>query len=415
MIDFNDYVIQAHKINKICGQPRMGFSNIIEMQTGLLAVASLEMHSVCTITLDSFTRVNNFEAPLIARKNNKPLNGYPIVSYSINETKDMIDEIFEKFKKPIQVRHGSSKPSQIFQRLVDVGISATEGGPISYCLPYSQTPIREAVREWQKSIEIFQSIGSSVHIESFAGCMLGQLCEPTLLNSLNILEGIFFQKHGLQSMSFSYAQGTSSIQDYAALAALQLLIKKYLPSIRHHIVLYSYMGVFPETILGSTRVIRDSVRVAKKASVSRIIVKTPLESKRIPSIVENIASLEFVDHCYADEVDELYLDIGERDRIFNDACVLIDSVLSLDSEIANCLSSAFNKGILDVPYCIHPDNKNKTQVMIDEKGYLKWSSIGHMPISKSSCIDIKNSGSMSHIFLNSLHFTRKKYDSLKIN
>ncbi|MDO7474147.1 hypothetical protein Q5X58_18305, partial [Acinetobacter baumannii] len=70
------------------------------------------------------------------------------------------------------------------------------------------------------------------------------------------------------------------------------------------------------------------MRVAKKASVSRIIVKTPLESKRIPSIVENIASLEFVDHCYADEVDELYLDIGERDRIFNDACVLIDSVLS---------------------------------------------------------------------------------------
>lgn len=412
MIDFNDYVTNGYLKNKICGQPRMGFSDILEMQTGLYAVASLEMHSVCTITLDSFTRVNNFESPIIARKTGTPLNGYPIVSYSINETKEIIGEIYNKFKKPIQVRHGSSKPSQIFKRLVEVGINATEGGPISYCLPYSQTPIKEAVLEWEKSLQIFKEIGPEAHIETFAGCMLGQLCEPTLLNTLNILEGLFFKKNGITSMSFSYAQGTSSTQDYAALSALQLLIKKYLPEIRYHVVLYSYMGVFPETIRGATRLIRDSVKLAKKASVARIIVKTPLESKRIPTIVENLASLEFVNYCYSENDDQILLDLEERNRIFNDSCLLIDTVLNLDKNIGHCLSLAFKKGILDVPYCIHPDNLNKSQVIIDDRGYLRWSSTGDMPLPKSSQINISQSGLMSDHFLKSLHYIRIKYDNL---
>lgn len=75
--------------------------------------------------------------------------------------------------------------------------------------------------------------------------MLGQLCPPSLLVALSVLEGVFFRQHGLRSVSLSYAQQTHHDQDVEALLALRTLAGEHLAGMDWHVVLYTYMGVFP--------------------------------------------------------------------------------------------------------------------------------------------------------------------------
>ncbi len=74
--------------------------------------------------------------------------------------------------------------------------------------------------------------------------MLGQLCPPSLLVALSVLEGVFFKQHGLRSVSLSYAQQTHRGQDVEALLALRTLAAEHLSGLDWHVVLYTYMGVF---------------------------------------------------------------------------------------------------------------------------------------------------------------------------
>src|SRR5690349_23687750 len=42
--------------------------------------------------------------------------------------------------------------------------------------------------------------------------------------------------------------------------------------------------------------------------------------------------------------------------------------------------SAFHRGVLDVPYCLHPDNRGATRGVITSDGRLRWAEVGAMPI-----------------------------------
>ena len=96
--------------------------------------------------------------------------------------------------------------------------------------------------------ELVADRGGRAHLETFGGCLLGQLCPPSLLVATSVLEALFFVQHGLRSVSLSYAQQTHPVQDIEALAALDRLATELLPDVvDRHIVLYTYMGVFPRT------------------------------------------------------------------------------------------------------------------------------------------------------------------------
>jgi methylaspartate mutase epsilon subunit len=211
-------------------------------------------------------------------------------------------------------------------------------------------------------------------------------------------------------MSFSYAQGTSLAQDVAALRALDSLVATYLPDVRSHKVIYMYMGIFPSTLRGSTGLINDCIQLAKIARAERIIVKTPVESERIPSMEENLASLEFSHYCTTspDGVAHL-LDEYEMQRIVKEATSIIESTLQAGPDIYQAIPAAFEAGILDVPYCIHPNNAGKTKVGIDERGYLCWLQTGNLPVR--STLQMKSSRSGSRALLHSLFYIRDKYDS----
>lgn len=206
---FHAVLDAARRRGALVVQPRMGFSDPARMRAGLGATKAANATTVGTLTLDSFTRVGDFATADRALRERRPLNGYPIVNFPTATTEAMLAGIRDRHF-PVQVRHGSSLPGRIIDALIEAGLDATEGGPISYCLPYSRTPIGQSVQAWQEACEKLATLrerGVEPHLESFGGCMLGQLCPPSLLIAITVLEGLFFRRHGLRSISLSYAQG----------------------------------------------------------------------------------------------------------------------------------------------------------------------------------------------------------------
>jgi methylaspartate mutase epsilon subunit len=245
----------------------------------------------------------------------------------------------------------------------------------------------------------------SVHIESFGGCMLGQMCPPSLLLAINILEGVFFQTYGVKSLSLSYTQQTSFSQDVEALHALRRLGAEFLNTgIDWHIVLYAYMGVFPETAIGCHELQKSAINLAKAGNVERVIVKTVAEASRIPTFSENIDALEFSQKIW-DSMPGPF-ENAASDVIYEEAKAIILNTLNIDANIDKALSKAFSLGIMDVPYCLHKDNKGDTKSYIDNNGYIKWANSGSMLTSKIE----SNKKINPYDFLKMLSYTKHKFD-----
>ncbi|MCX4744346.1 methylaspartate mutase [Kitasatospora sp. NBC_01287] len=377
---FHAVLDAARRRGALVVQPRMGFSDPARMRAGLSATKAANATTVGTLTLDSFTRVGDFAAVDRALRERGPLNGYPIVNFPTATTTAMLAGLRGR-DFPVQVRHGSPLPGRIVDALIEAGLDATEGGPISYCLPYSRTPVQRSVLAWQEACQKLAALregGIEPHLESFGGCMLGQLCPPSLLIAITVLEGLFFRRHGIRSISLSYAQQTNEEQDREAVLALHEIAAELLGDTSWHVVIYAYMGLYPETEHGALNLVADAARLAVRTGSTRLIVKTAAEAHRIPSIAENVTALEVAARAAAGT--------GRRPAppvdtgIKAEARALIEAVLDLNEDIGKALVRAFAQGYLDVPYCLHPDNAGRARSVISEQGRLEWSRTGSLPI-----------------------------------
>ncbi|MEU4219861.1 methylaspartate mutase [Actinoplanes sp. NPDC026623] len=391
-------------------QSRMGFSDPAQMLDGLRAVRDAPVESVGTITLDSFTRTGQLRRARDEVLRGTPLNGYPLIAHGAAVTRELIAE-FDQSVFPIQLRHGSARPYALFKEMLAAGITATEGGPVSYCLPYSREPLSAAVAEWERSCELlaaFDGPASPVHLETFGGCMLGQLCPPDLLVALNILEALFFVQHGVRSISLSYAQQTNPLQDREGIEALRVLAGEWLGGVSWHVVVYTFMGVYPESREGALSLLAASARLAALTGSERLMVKTVAEAFRIPTVAENVQALR----CAAaaargTEPGEAHDDCGE---ILHAARTLVNTVLEQHSSIGAALVAAFRRGLLDVPYCLHPDNANQSRAIIDSAGRLQWASTGAMPIAAYAPAHEARISAAD--LLSMLGYNRARFDSL---
>ncbi|MFJ3900088.1 methylaspartate mutase [Streptomyces sp. NPDC090025] len=405
-------------------QPRMGFGTLDAMGAGLRAVAGARADVVGTLTLDSYTRVGDHTAADLALRDGHDLNGFPIVVHGPGDTRAMIDTAVAG-RIPVQVRHGSAEPLKIFEALLDAGLDATEGGPVSYCLPYSRVPLAAAVDAWAECCELLArgpGDGRPGHLESFAGCMLGQLCPPSLLVALNILEGLFFRQYGIRSMSLSYAQQIHPGQDREAILALRRLAAELLTGMDTHVVVYTFMGLFPATAEGAAAISRDSVELAVRSGAERLIVKTAVEAHRIPTVAENVAALELAaGHAAATAArtgpSDLYpvpapapVPYDLDSETYTEARLLIDAVRSLDGDIGRALVRAFRTGLLDVPYCLHPDNAGLTRTTISPEGRLAWARTGHLPLPQPPGAQDADAGGSAQL-LRMLSHNQRRYDA----
>ncbi|MFF3641385.1 methylaspartate mutase [Streptomyces sp. NPDC002564] len=400
------YVAGARNRNHLVVQSRMGFADPALMRAGLEAVRDAGPRTAGTITLDSFTRTGQFLRAGRAISSGESLNGYPLVSHSDASNARLLRGLdLDAF--PVQVRHGSPEPQEIFRTMLRLGLTVSEGGPVSYCLPYSRVPLRRSIDAWSEGCRILADGGQeSAHLETFGGCMLGQLCPPGLLVALSVLECLFFVEHGIRSVSLSYAQQTNPRQDLEALHALRTLAEKHLPGIDWHVVLYTFMGVYPRTTPGATALLRESAELAAASGSERLIVKTTVESQRIPTVAENVTALRIAAeaaHGATRSTDP------PGSEILDEASALVNTTLSLKSTVGDCLHEAFRLGLLDVPYCLHQDNANRTRTAIDSTGSLRWASRGAMPLTAQA--PANEPGGAADRLLQMLSYNQRCFDA----
>ncbi|MEU6867669.1 methylaspartate mutase [Streptomyces sp. NPDC046876] len=410
---FGSFVRAAQRAGHLVVQPRMGMSDPQLMRSGLRATRQAEAITVGTITLDSYTRLDSHDFARRALAEGVALNGYPIVAHGTATTLGVIEGIAGP-DFPVQVRHGSPSPYAIFEALTAAGLTTTEGGPVSYCLPYSRHPLEQSVADWARCCEMFarlQETGAEPHLETFGGCMMGQLCPPGLLVALAVLEALFFKQHGLRSVSLSYAQQPNAAQDEEAIGALATIAGELLGPMDWHIVLYAYMGVFPRTSAGAALLLEDAARLAVRTGAARLIVKTAAEAHRIPSIAENVAALELAARAASREPAVRTASGGENTGILDEARTIIDAVLALDRSVSKALIQAFATGLLDVPYCLHPDNAGRTRSYLDGEGRLHWCDVGSMPVRRT--VDGRARLSSADL-LSSLSFAERTYDQIAL-
>jgi methylaspartate mutase epsilon subunit len=409
---FHRYVERQRKRGALIVQPRMGFSAMAQMRRGLEAVRGCELPRIGTITVDSFTRLRDFDSVREALRAGKELNGYPIASRTQGENRALLSGLLSD-DFPIQVRHGSASPEHIINAAIEAGLDATEGGPVSYCLPYSRVPLGEALAAWGRACRRLAELerrGVPCHLESFGGCMLGQLCPPSLLIALTILEGLFSRQHGIRSLSLSLAQGTSAEQDVAALLVLRKLAARFLADVSWHVVFYTFMGKFPETPLGARRLIEASAHVAVSGHAERLIVKTAAEAKRVPTIEDNIAALHWAhDAAVAGRLRPIAPNRQEQ-VILEQATFLVEMVLDLSPTLDRSIELAFQRGFLDVPHCLHPDNRNATRATLDDDGNINWARTGNIPFANGLAERRNDVEPTSKDLLGMLSYNQSKFD-----
>jgi methylaspartate mutase epsilon subunit len=377
---FGRFVADVAAAGDLVVQPRMGFAWPEAMRAGLARTRALDAATIGTITLDSYTRTGDHASARRALAEGIPLNGYPIVAHGSAKTAAVLRGVAGP-EFPVQVRHGSAAPEDIVAALIGSGLDATEGGPVSYCLPYGRTSLADAERHWSRSCAMLAELrenGREPHLETFGGCLLGQLCPPSLLVAVSVLEAMFFRQHGLRSVSLSYAQQTSLAQDRDAIAALRRLAAEFLPDTDWHVVLYTYMGVYPRTPAGADRLLASATRLAVHSGAERLIVKTGAEAHRIPTVQENIDALEFA-AATARRTRRLP-ETGDDPEVLAEARTLIESVLCLADDIGAALVAAFRRSHLDIPWCLHPDNAGRSRSYLDTAGWLRWSDPGRMAV-----------------------------------
>jgi methylaspartate mutase epsilon subunit len=379
---FGGFVGRVRAGGGLVVQPRMGMSNPAEMRAGLVATRRARAVTVGTMTLDSYTRMGDDVRARAALDTGAELNGYPIVAHDVATTRAVLEGVVG-VDFPVQIRHGSPCPEQIFRALIDAGLHATEGGPVSYCLPYSRTPLTDSVRAWERCCEMLAELrgtGVEPHLETFGGCMLGQLCPPSLLVAMSVLECLFFRQHGIRSLSLSYAQQTNSEQDEEAVLALHRLAAEFLTDVDRHIVVYAYMGVYPRTPVGASALLTEAARLAVRTRSSRLIVKTVAEAHRIPTVADNVLALEIAAAAAAAERLRPVPRSVEDTGVYEEARALIEAVLDLGTDLGPALAEAFRAGYIDVPYCLHPDNAGRARSYLDADGRLHWARLGSMPL-----------------------------------
>src|SRR5205085_2325 len=142
---------------------------------------------------------------------------------------------------------------------------------------------------------------------------------------------------------------TSHAQDREAVAALRDLATELLPGIEWHIVLYTYMGVYPRSHRGALNLLSAASRLAVESGAARLVVKTAAEAHRIPTIADNVEALETA--AAAARTPRAPLDDVSGSEVYDEARALVHTVLGLHEDPGEALLIAFGRGLLDIPFC----------------------------------------------------------------
>src|SRR5262249_41396073 len=118
-------------------QPRSGVARVND-QAHLFRVLKAAGADVLSYQIDSLSRNNDYAAAEEGISNSGrgtqgcALNGFPLVNHGVAALRRIAAEI----RVPLQTRHSTRDPRLLAELSYAGGISAFEGGPICYNIPY---------------------------------------------------------------------------------------------------------------------------------------------------------------------------------------------------------------------------------------------------------------------------------------
>lgn len=389
--NFTAVLQEAKKQKRTLIQPRAGVATL-QSHIELLRYLEAAGADLLPTTIDSYTRLNRYQEAEVGRKESEQigrsmLNGFPAVNYGVENCR----RVPESVGVPVEIRHGTPDARLLAEIALAAGFTSFEGGGISYNIPYAKNiSLADTIRYWQycdRLVGIYEENGIMINREPF-GPLTGTLVPPAISIVVMIIEALLAAEQGVKSITVGIGQSGAVMQDVAALRVLADMTEKYL--IRHGYsdisvttVFHQWMGGFPADEAKALALIAVAANVASLAGATKMITKTPLESIGVPTKEANAAGIKaskfvtglFIDQKYPES--NKYLE--EYHQTMKEVDCLLNHVLILGKgDIAVGAVTAFQQGIIDVPFAPSRYNANKMLPARDNEGCIRILEFGNI-------------------------------------
>lgn len=397
-LDFSVALKQRQEKSDPLLQFRCGVGRI-EEQHHMLRMLH-ENADLLTVTIDSYTRQNDYlgcSAALLVERSTEQrvLNGYPLIHHGVAANREMVADL----SKPVQVRHGTPDPRLLAEVAFASGYTAFEGGPVTYCIPYSKSvSLKEAFEAWAYvewlAVDYSQH-DCPINRESFAP-LSGVLIPPIIVILIQLLEGYWILLSGVTSLTLGITQLGTVDQDVAVQRVLKRGVEEFLrplfPFAEISYAFHHWMGPFPAAREGAYRIMERGTRAAKMGDASKLIVKTSVERHGVPSLDDTINSLKTTKACLDtlgscdsslsplftfDEEDALWKELKHLLHLYGIKFSRNCSV----SELENKLEYLFDEGLLDIPMAPSSVCRGKVLAARDTHGNVRVLEPGRIPFS----------------------------------
>jgi len=376
-------------------QPRSGVPLVNEQIRLFKMFKSLNVKAL-SYQVDSLTRNNNYAGAEEAIRESfttgvASMNGFPVINHGVGGLRQVISEV----KVPLQTRHSTRDPRLLAEISYAGGVTAFEGGAICYNIPYYKDyPLDESIRMWQYVDHLtgtyYERFGIALDREFF-GTLTATLIPPCLAIAINLIEGILAVKQGVKCLSLGYAEQGNRTQDIAAIRTLGEMGREIVDNLGYtdvqiNTVFHQYMAAFPDDPTRASGLIFNSAVTAGLSGATRVIVKTPVEAYRIPSVEDNLDGISLVQRGVAMAAEETFDETRVQEEaalIRREVSAILDSVIHIGrGSIVAGVVNAFRKGFIDIPFA--PSNYNLGEVMTarDVDGAVRFLSTGHMQFDR---------------------------------
>ncbi|GAA3061851.1 methylaspartate mutase subunit E [Streptomyces glomeratus] len=385
---------KADRKGELLIQPRTGVDDQDD-QRALFHALRAAGADVLSFQIDSLTRNNAYAQIEMLRKGaaadgpQPHLNGYPAVNHGARAMRRITAEFSDV---PFQVRHSTRDPRLLAELAFAAGISAFEGGPITYNLPYFRDyhPV-EAMASWRyvdRLAALYWRRFGIVIDREFFGVLTACLVPPCLAVAVNVLEALLAAGAGVRSVSLGYAEQGNRAQDIAAIRVLGRLGREYLDRFSYgdvavYTVFHQYMGAFPTDTGKAITVLLGSAETARLSGAHRMMLKSYVEATRIPSAHDNSDSLRLARKAIGDAggaaADTAAVD-AEEELLTRETRALLEAALRLgEGDPRRSVAAAIEAGVIDVPFSPSRWNAARTVSIRDLTGAVRLADTGGLP------------------------------------
>jgi len=372
-------------------QPRSGVPGLAE-QTALLCHFRDAGAPGLSFQVDSLTRNNRYADAArgiadSARTGRAVLNGFPLVNQGVAALRGMIETV----GVPIQTRHSTRDSRLLAEISYAGGATGFEGGPICYNVPYYKDfPLREAISRWRyvdRLTGLYADRYGIVFDREFFGTLTATLIPPSIAIASNLAEAVLAAEQGVKCVSLAYAEQGNRAQDVAAVRVMAAVAREVLDELGYgdvavHTVFHQYMAAFPLSEQRSEELIFASGVTAAMAGATRIITKTPAESRQIPTVEDNLRGMELarlgVEAARGRAVPESA--VAQESRVVRREVLSIwESLLDCGrGDVATGVVRGFDQGLLDIPFAPSIYNRGETLTARDVQGAIRFVRTGNL-------------------------------------